>query len=52
MVIAFIALDKDGRVIGYGVHKVEDKNKIKKEIQNKFKNGSLIKTIEILLTKE
>ena len=52
MVIAFVALDKDGRVVGYGVHKVEDKNKIKKEIQSKFKNGSQIKTVEVLITKE
>jgi hypothetical protein len=52
VIIAFVALDKDGRVIGYGVHKVENKARVKKEIQEKFKNGSQIKTVEILLTKE
>ena len=51
MFIAFVALDKDGRVVGYGVHEVKDKTKVRQEIKDKFKRKDEIKTIEILMKK-
>ena len=51
MIIAFVALDKDGRVVSYGTHQVTDKNNIKKEIKAKGKRGEEIKTIDILMVK-
>ena len=52
MIIAFVALDKDGRVVSYGTHEVVDKKKVKQEIKAKGKRGDEIKTIEILMVKE